>query len=1577
MGYKLLRKRGPVSRKAQVEVITVMLILAITVAAVFVAYQFAAPQIERSRDVSRINSMQNALLELDKKIREVRFEGEGAQRYIDINFDKGNIRVNQNEDTIWFYMSAPGIESAPQQTGMETYFSDRTINIKLQYGGEIDILSRFEVLNAGQYRIYIKNEGANDILLSLSPEIPITGDTWTLQGYVYDNTEGQTEGDAIMNTTGDTIDPPLANAEIVFINDKLETIAITRTNSQGRYAVKLPKSDGVNDLKLYIRVNLTSYVMKENEGSVAIYTKTDQYQKGFKKNLGPWIVNISAGKNDFEDYYDANDFLNIPMYKLTKQDIFESVPIAVVLYAGGPTTGGYSINSGNELGHLLYDVMDAFDSSSTSNYNCNYFVVYGSVGPDPVGLKDKNNNPINYPNTTINVEMYPIEWLLDTTERRSPSDYSSLNPIFPEIAAIDGNPNILNYRDFSLIVVGSGATNDSNLLPKLNVYRGDLTNFLTLNMLSFKGVDYSRGLITLGQFSIVDDIDPDSDNYLPYPSLLNDLDPPKIKNLNIVPDGQNPAAVQHPYVWINQNGGNVYFYCNVKDVSGINHVGVNVYKQDGTLIGGTFLFDDGRAPDRLAGDSTYSAEWTVPDGLLDGSYNVIFESTDEYGNFVERITFYPTDPLSNFKFDVRNDLVLPDTSTLISSSLGYITTSPYTKISSSVSDVLSGIDRSTYGTQTLQFLSNPLPTQLHNYYHYLSLSEGNLNYSVLTYDKAQNQGTPQVTTILKDTAPPLISNKYPTELAANNTPIIIAEYGDAGAGIKIARLYLDGDYKISSITNSVTYTPGAALNDGTHISTVYVEDNLGNFAVDYWNFYVNNLGPAITISQPQNFLTFTNSPTISISGSTSTTGSVTLERNSTFIDTTTSQSFNSPTVNLLSGLNIIRIEADGDPFFNDQNNTIATRWIIRDNDFPSITINDPTALSPQIVRPLTKAYITFTYDEEYPASYIIKIYDGATLIAQTPIRIINGPNLNYIKAGGIHTIMDTIDVPTNVSDGGLYDINITMQDLAGNSVTVTGNDILKIKSTGPLLQGELPLQGNFASTTDSIEISIVDALVGVDKNSIKMFIIGQSYDNVSVINLNVTDNLNITQVGAQGYRAVFTPTWPWENTYKINVSVEASDKLGNKSTKSWYYITTSQSPVIKDLSMEHRVQEGTEVSMSFNVEQCITKIKEVDISIGKLGKVSYVETAPGSLTLQRSADSLSGAPATITGVNAGTCTGGTLYKYSFNNITFSVPDYAGDLNNRVLITSINEADWESYYESYLLTSKQEYISAPNTYYFGKYSWLPTFQGLDLSIGRVSNEPIGSNYKIYGQVNDAHRNIPVIYTAWRKSRGPPGNPNIVNSEQWSGALYVDKDGNKIEWDHGFIPNSFLFDIDAPIGSTWPPGRPFQAQDWLDSFNLDLVLTDRQNNLQKTSLDNPIVSILPNEFAMCAHDYFDITSTGWANNNVIINLRTFQKIYEVRGDTEDIPPSGPFTRTGGTILVPQAPGGPVLLIKERRNIFNNLESTIIATTLDLDRYKNNRNVTYGKNMHLDEAYSSDARKLEQNIIVYACGHEILID
>ncbi len=147
---------------------------------------------------------------------------------------------------------------------------------------------------------------------------------------------------------------------------------------------------------------------------------------------------------------------------------------------------------------------------------------------------------------------------------------------------------------------------------------------------------------------------------------------------------------------------------------------------------------------------------------------------------------------------------------------------------------------------------------------------------------------------------------------------------------------------------------------------------------------------------------------------------------------------------------------------------------------------------------------------------------------------------------------------------------------------------------------------------------------------------------------------------------------------------------------------------------------------------------------------------------------------------------------------------------------------------------------------------------------------------------------------------------------------------------------------------------------DSNYVDLV--NYQNNIEKVSLENTINNVLPNEFALSVHGYFDTTNTLWVNSNFILKEKSFPKIYSSTGNN--------------IISVPFTPGGPVLLIRERRDTFNNLVSNVVVMTMDLDRYKNNRQAQ-GQNLHSGEPYVDLAKSLEENVIVWACGHELLID
>lgn len=136
--------------------------------------------------------------------------------------------------------------------------------------------------------------------------------------------------------------------------------------------------------------------------------------------------------------------------------------------------------------------------------------------------------------------------------------------------------------------------------------------------------------------------------------------------------------------------------------------------------------------------------------------------------------------------------------------------------------------------------------------------------------------------IVKETVKPVITILSPTSdafVTNNKQPVtftITDESGGSGVNLSSLVVKLDGNAVVSSaiastaITNgySVTYTPAAALGDGTHTVTVSVSDNDGNAAVEKSTTYtVDTVPPVLNISAPAAGL-IVNAASLSVRGTT-------------------------------------------------------------------------------------------------------------------------------------------------------------------------------------------------------------------------------------------------------------------------------------------------------------------------------------------------------------------------------------------------------------------------------------------------------------------------------------------------------------------------------------------------------------------------------------------------------------------------------------------------------------------------------------------------------------------------------------
>ena len=123
------------------------------------------------------------------------------------------------------------------------------------------------------------------------------------------------------------------------------------------------------------------------------------------------------------------------------------------------------------------------------------------------------------------------------------------------------------------------------------------------------------------------------------------------------------------------------------------------------------------------------------------------------------------------------------------------------------------------------------------------------------------------------------ANAYVTN---NKSPIIFQLRDEAnGSGIKISTLKLKIDENsftnvstgmtVNTVSNGydVTYMPQTALSDGIHTIMIDIEDNDGNTANQATRtFTVDTVPPELSITSPEESMTYTNRPTFMIEGHT-------------------------------------------------------------------------------------------------------------------------------------------------------------------------------------------------------------------------------------------------------------------------------------------------------------------------------------------------------------------------------------------------------------------------------------------------------------------------------------------------------------------------------------------------------------------------------------------------------------------------------------------------------------------------------------------------------------------------------------
>ena len=557
-------------------------------------------------------------------------------------------------------------------------------------------------------------------------------------------------------------------------------------------------------------------------------------------------------------------------------------------------------------------------------------------------------------------------------------------------------------------------------------------------------------------------------------------------------------------------------------LSGIANMEISVAASDGSAVGGSSEFD-----------GSGSAVFTPGGALANGEYMATATVTDNSGN---------TNTASwTFTVEVIMDVAEPVIG--VTSPSGIVRVDMPT-IAASATDALSGvgsIDISVTASDgsavagSSEFDGGTMGT----FTPAAGLANDTYTATAVVTDNAGNEtkGSWSFTVeVVMDTLPPIITATSPHGLVRDDMPSINVSATDDMSGV--ARIAISVSKPAGLIAGNTefdgaglgTFTPDAALTNGTYTVVTVVTDNAGNSSSASWSFTLeaDRSAPVINATSPQGTIR-TNRPRIDVSASDDISGLASFAFRvirSDFVRVDGNMVFDGGTKASFTPSNALRndtysVAADVTDKAGNVTNVSWSFTVQVDTTPPVISANSPLG----IVRDdMPRVSVSAADDESGMRNIQIRVLNSA-------FQRIGG---RTIYEGGTTAAF----VPERALRNDTYTVGVTATDKAGNSANASWSFAIEADHTPPVINVTSP-QGIIREDMPRVSVSATDDVSGIA--NIEIRVLNSAFQRVA--------GPTTFQGGTFGF---FTPSNRMKNdTYTVGVKV--TDKAGNSTDANWVF----------------------------------------------------------------------------------------------------------------------------------------------------------------------------------------------------------------------------------------------------------------------------------------------------------------------------------------------------------------------------------------------------------------------------------------